>query len=315
MKFLTECISLKTKKSKVIGRVILLFSLALSLTLCKSQENSKPPRQKKPHIEAVRPEPWAGISKVVLIILENTDYEYAIEQPFIKELANRGALLQSYYALERQSQPNYIALVSGSTFGTNNDNVTLNKTHIGDLLEQKGKTWKAYAQGYPGTSGRCFLDIASGPYARRHVPFLSFKNIQQTDRCARVVNADSFQSDLENGTLPDFSIYIPNNNNNGHDTGVAFATNWLSGFLNPILENQNLLKGTLFVLTFDEGTVGSPGENHVATILFGEGIKPGTESSQDYDHYSLLRTFEEIFHLPTLGRNDQSAAPIDDVWN
>jgi hypothetical protein len=46
----------------------------------------------------------------------------------------------------------------------------------------------------------------------------------------------------------------------------------------------------------------------------GPGIARGTVSNHFYDHYSLLRTIEEIFGIGTLDRNDRIAETIRDIW-
>src|SRR5262249_38710208 len=94
--------------------------------------------------------------KIILVILENTDYLDAVTAPFLGGvLASQGVLLTDYHAIGHPSQPNYIALVSGSTYGvTNDNNKIVNGQNIADLLEAKGKSWHVYAEGYPGP---CFL--------------------------------------------------------------------------------------------------------------------------------------------------------------
>src|SRR3954468_5861567 len=80
----------------------------------------------------------SDVRRVVMIILENTDAAVADAQPYLSELAQRGATLRDYHALTHPSQPNYIALVAGDNHGvTGSDPVTLNVRHLGDLLESK----------------------------------------------------------------------------------------------------------------------------------------------------------------------------------
>jgi len=80
----------------------------------------------------------------------------------------------------------------------------------------------------------------------------------------------------------------------------------------------------LIVVTFDEGSdpaaccgeasgfrldhpnVPLPGKNgpgggRTGAVLLSPLIRPGTISTVDYNHYSLLRTIEDIFGLPHLG--------------
>src|SRR5438105_2796468 len=55
--------------------------------------------------------------KVVVVVLENTDYAEGLKQPFLASLAAKGALLTKFQAEAHPSQPNYIAMISGSTQG------------------------------------------------------------------------------------------------------------------------------------------------------------------------------------------------------
>lgn len=252
-----------------------------------------------------------SFQKVFIVVLENTAYEDALAQPFLRDLAASGALLTNFFAETHPSFPNYVALTAGSTYGlTSNAEVTLDVPHIGDLLERAGRTWKAYAEGYPGG---CFLGTSAGAYVRRHVPFLSFANVQ-TDpaRCQRIVDASVLAADVANGTLPDYGLYIPDLNNDGHDTGVAFADAWLARTFGPWLQDPRFTNGMLFVVTFDESPANAP--NHVYTGLYGPGVIPGSTSASRYDHYSLLRTIEDTFGLGTLGQHDATASAITGVW-
>jgi len=178
-------------------------------------------------------------------------------------------------------------------------------------LEAKGKTWKVYAQAYPGN---CFLGAQSGNYVRKHVPFLSYVDVQQdARRCAGIVDDSGFSGDIANGRLPDFSLFIPDIKNDGHDTGVAYADNWLNSYFTPLLKDPAFMKDMLLVISFDEDDK-STTTNHIYTALYGDSVIPGSVSDGSYTHYSLLRTIEDTFGLGTLNQNDRSAAPITGVW-
>lgn len=248
---------------------------------------------------------------IFIVVLENTNAEDAYSQPFMRMIANQGAYLANFHGVTHPSQPNYFALTSGSTWNVDNGMITLDTGHIGDLLEAKGKKWKVYVDNYPGN---CFLKEKRGAYARRHVPFLSYKNIQSNPaRCARIVNSPELQTDIMNGTLPDFSLYIPDNNNNGHDTGVAYADKWLKKTFEPLLKERKFTGGLLFIVVFDEGGKHND-DNHVYAALWGDLVSPGSVSNTRYDLYSLLRTVEDGLHIGTLGRNDQKASPVTGIW-
>jgi phospholipase C len=258
---------------------------------------------------------------VFIVVLENENNEEALEQPFLARLAREGVYLANYHAVTHPSYPNYLALTSGSTWNIWTDfQHTIDETHIGDLLEAKGLQWKTYAEGYPGGEHRrdrsqdeCFLRGKSGKYARKHVPFLSYKNVQEdAGRCARVVSGERLVEDIKEGRLPDYSLYIPDLDNDGHDTSVAHADKWLARTFGPLLKDRRFTEGTLFVVTFDEDD--DHHGNHIYTSLWGDAVVAGTRADARYDHYSLLRTIEDAFALGTLGRNDAKASPITGVW-
>jgi hypothetical protein len=254
--------------------------------------------------------PRLPFQKVFIVVLENTTYAEALAQPFLGALATSGALLTNFFAETHPSLPNYVALTAGSTYGlSSNDEVTLDVSHVGDLLEQTGRTWKAYAEGYPGG---CFLGSSAGAYVRRHLPFVSFRDVQVNPaRCQRVVDASVLADDIVNGTLPDYALYVPDLNNDGHDTGVAFADQWLARVFGPRLGDPRFTDGLLFVVTFDEAFDAS---NHVYTALWGAGVLPGSTSAARYDHLSLLRTIEDAFGLGTMGQQDATAPAIAGIW-
>lgn len=255
--------------------------------------------------------------RVVIVMLENADYEDAVQQPFLKDFAARGALLTNYHGVAHPSQPNYVALTAGTRDGVSGDgNVTVDLRNIADLLDAKGKTWKAYAEGYPGN---CFLGSSDGSYARKHVPFLSLRDVtSDAARCANVVDASAFAGDAARGALPDYSFFSPDLNDDGHDTDVATADRWLSSTFGTLLNDPSFMKGTLFVITFDEDDFllrdGVMVDNHIYAALGGDMVAPGATSDAAYDHYSLLRTVEDGLGVGTLGQNDAQATPIAGVW-
>jgi hypothetical protein len=254
----------------------------------------------------------APFKKIFVVVLENDDYEDAYAQPFMKKLADEGALFEDFRAITHPSYPNYIAMTSGSTHGIDdNGQRTLDVSHLGDLLETKGLDWKVYAEGYPGN---CDLRKSKGRYARRHVPFLSYKNVQENpERCARVVNAERLMADVESGRLAEYSLYIPDNFNNGHDTGMRYADRALRKTFGPLLGDARFNEGMLFVVTFDEDD-GRHG-NRIYTTFWGDSVVPGTRVKARYSLYDLLRTIEDAFGVGTLGRNDERARRITgDLW-
>lgn len=283
------------------SRIQFIHSMILSGIVCLNAASSSAAVENSvPHFK-----------KVFVVVLENEGAEESLAQPFLQDLAKKGAYFNNFHAVSHPSQPNYIAMTAGSTFSIFHDGrVDLDVRNLADLLEEKGKTWKVYAEGYPG---HCFLGASLGKYVRKHVPFLSFRNIQtQPDRCARIVEAPQMVADLVSEGLPDFSLYIPDLDQDGHDTGVAFADEWLKRSFGPLLRNPEFMKDMLFIVTFDEA--GWLSSNQIYTAFYGESVNPGQVSQTRYDFYSLLRTWEEGFGLGSLDQQDALATPITGIW-
>jgi Phosphoesterase family len=248
--------------------------------------------------------------RAIFVIFENTNYANAIKQPFFKQLADNGAHFSNFMALTHPSQGNYVGLTSGSLNGVSGDGrYDLDVNSIADLLEAKGLTWKVYAEGFPGN---CYLGAFSAKYARKHNPFISYVNIQRSpSRCANIVNASQFDQDAASGSLPNYVFYIPDENNDGHDTGVTFADTWYRGKFSSYVNDSSFMAKTVLISTFDES--GWSAKNQIYTSIVGPAVKPGV-ISDNVNLYSLLSLIEQNWNLGNLGKEDVNATSIPNIW-
>src|SRR5436309_9860760 len=116
---------------------------------------------------------------VVLIVFENKEESSVFgrrDAPTFNAMAKRYARLTRYYGVTHPSLPNYLALVSGTTAGITTDctSCIVAARNLADTLESAGMTWKTYAQGLPR---RGFTGASRGRYAKKHVPFLYFRDV------------------------------------------------------------------------------------------------------------------------------------------
>jgi len=124
-------------------------------------------------------------------------------------------------------------------------------------------------------------------------------------RCAKIVNADEIDADLAADGLPQFSYYVPNLDNDGHDTSLDFAMKWFQPWFEERLKNPNFTNGTLFLITFDEDETVT---NHIFASLLGSPVTSGAhEDTTSYSHYSISKTLIDNWKLDNLGRNDVNA--------
>ena len=99
-------------------------------------------------------------------------------------------------------------------------------------------------------------------------------------------------------------MFIPNLKNDGHDTGIDFADNWLKNTFDKIFHDKNFPADLLVIITFDEGTTK---KNHIYTLLYGANIKKGAISSNPYNFLSLLNMIRYEFGVV-------NKPAITDVW-
>ncbi|ORX59702.1 hypothetical protein DM01DRAFT_1381238 [Hesseltinella vesiculosa] len=255
--------------------------------------------------------PGKYFDRVVIFVFENKYYSSVIKNRHFASLPKKysGKLLTNYIATTHPSQPNYIALISGSTKGTNEDDESnIDRQSVVDLLEKKHISWKSYQENYPGG---CNKNMDIGTYARKHNPFMSFTNISgNKKRCANIVNAKQLDRDIAHNKVPQYVFYTPNLNHDAHDKSTAYAGHWFSRFLAKRIRNPAFNKNTLFIVTFDEDDGGNDSKNHVYTALLGPNLNKKLSSAKDaghYNHYSVLRTVEDNWDLGTLQTNDETA--------
>jgi acid phosphatase len=241
---------------------------------------------------------------VYLVIMENEEAKGIVgnaKAPYINSLIAKYGLATNYTAVAHPSEPNYIALFSGSTHGVTDDGIyNLAGKNLADQLEAKGRDWRVYEQNLPDAP--CFTGGTStggpdgpGEYARKHNPAISFTDISgNAARCAKIQNFSHM--DL---AAADFELIVPNLANDMHDTSVAFGDSYLKGFL-PTIINSPAMAGSVLFLTWDEGSSGTGGGGKVATVVIGPGIPAGFTSGTAYTHYSLLRTIQDAWGLGCL---------------
>ena len=283
---------------------------------------------------------------VLIVVLENQDYESAIKNDLLKSLAQKGAVFSNFGNLYHNSYPNYLAMIAGSDFGIHkpqmlsdsqrNFNDDSEHRTIADLLK-----WKNYAEDYPATptAQKPFLGDHK-KYVRKHVPFLSFRGVQNRSFLnvvavdthnqdnAFVTDIGSFIADPQRHPLPEYIFYSPNLDDDGHDPtsnpqkGLTKSSDWLRMFLTTWLHfddttwipKDDQMKRTLVIVTFDESE-GNNKPERIYTVFLGAMVKP-QEVTAAYNHYSVLRTIEDNFGLDPIHKEsgDGAASVITGIW-
>lgn len=196
-----------------------------------------------------------AIQHVVLIVMENSNLWPTLrDAPYMGYLWNTYARATEFYGACHESKPEYMAMTSGRPYSCTSIPVE-NVTNLGDLLQHKGFSWASYQE---SMNSSCDT-VSSHQYFTHHDPFLWYADVvDNASRCdSHIVNSRSFNSSAANGSLPTFSLYVPNNNDDCEWTILPTCDAWLKGFLSPLLNSsrpkvQAMVAHTAFLVVFDE---------------------------------------------------------------
>lgn len=245
---------------------------------------------------------------IVVVMEENHSYSDIIgntsNAPYFNSLAAQGALLTSSHAVTHPSEPNYMALFAGSTFGLSADTCPVSEgttANLGSELLASGRTFKGYSEGLPSTGS---TTCTSGSYARKHSPWINFSNVPTSDS----LPFTSFPTNY--ASLPTLSFVIPNLNDDMHNGTIAQADTWLNSKMSAYATWAKA-NNSLLIVTWDEDDYTE--NNQVPTIIVGQSVKTG-HYSEAVNHYNLLATLEQMYGLARVG-SSASATPVTDIWN
>jgi fibronectin type 3 domain-containing protein len=328
---ITKQLSIKTKSALL---ACLVLSLIGGVFMMWAGHNSKvlalTPSSSEPCVSAPAPVQW---KHVVVLMFENKQYSSVIGSsvastaPFINTLATKCGTAYSgtagstpknnwhdaNYKVDGTSdgsyasKPSYATLTSGvspSVHGLRDDSFTATSgvDNIYNKLRSANKNGKDYVEGI--ASNPCSLtNRSSGDY---HDAIRYYTNLGVTYCNSHDVDLSTFMTDVNNGTLPDFSMIIPKNTSNMHDNTVASGDTWAKNFLTPLLDSAQYKSGdTAIFFLWDEDTA-------IPNVLIAPSIVSGSKvpapTGSPISHFSALRTWQEMLGVsPFLG--DTGLAP------
>lgn len=252
--------------------------------------------------------PPSGYDHVVWVVMENHSYSEVIgsgSAPYENQLASQCGSASRFFAESHPSLPNYIAMTSGSTQGITDDNgPSSHPLNVPSIFSQTNGNWRSLEESMPSN---CYLSN-SGQYAVRHNPAAYYTNIRT--ECASL--------DVPLAATPDvsakFTFVTPNLCNDTHDCSVQTGDTWLSSFLPKVFSSAEYQAGrTAVFLTWDEDD--SSMSNQIPTLVIAPSVVPGTSSTTTFNHYSMLRTTEELLGLGSFIGNAATATSMRSAFN
>jgi phosphatidylinositol-3-phosphatase len=210
------------------------------------------------------------------------------------------------------------------------------KGYMEDMANGKAGEPKSCRHPTPGTLDDTQSAEVGDQYATRHNPFVYFHSIIDHPTCAaNDVDFSKLAGDIKSpATTPSYAFITPNLCSDGHDEpcvdgkpgGLVQINVWLKQHIPAILSSPGFKDNGLLIVTFDEAEATGdnpdsraccderaantpnpgaldqgPGGGLVGAVMISRFIKPGTVANHDYNHYSLLRTVEDMFGLSHLG--------------
>ena len=269
---------------------------------------------------------------VFLLVMESENSKAIIgnpDAPILNALAQDYGLATNYSGVGDPSEPNYVAMLGGDTFGLTTDDPywfpghTINASNLMSQLETACKTWKGYFQGMPyaGYRGYCYPDKCNGipdadtKYVAKHNGIVNFANMQNPTEFGKMFPFAQLSADLQAGTVSNFSYIVPDECHDMHgappwcvDSGptssvqqsflIAQGDALVGSVVNEITSSAMWQGGNnAIIITFDEGNTAT---SNVATIVVTSHGPRGVKDRTSLNHFSLLASVEQTFGLGCL---------------
>jgi len=238
--------------------------------------------------------PPARYDHVVWVWMENHSFSQVMGQadsPYVNSLAAECTTASNYQQVGKPSLPNYIGATSGDTWGIADDagpdTHVLTADNIFRQVRAAGGTAVSYQEAMPSP---CATE-SSGTYAVKHNPAAYYQGADDRAACQRDnLPLDQFRPD----DLPTFAFVTPDLCNDTHDCPVSTGDQWLSNFLPSVLFSNTYRQGrTAVFLVWDE-------DSPMPFVAITQTSPAGGVITDPVNHYSLLRTTEEMLGLPLL---------------
>src|SRR4051812_24173127 len=167
--------------------------------------------------------------RVAVVVFEDNHVD---EQGWLAQAAKQGGRATNAHGETNPSMGNYFAIISGSTQGVSDDDISHGPFRAPTLIGQlaaKDISWKAYFNAMPRA---CYEPTGEHDeydlYAKRHNPFFFFTDvIYDEGYCAdHVVPGTELAKDM--GDLPSFTRLAPDLCQAAHNCKVGAAERWMA---------------------------------------------------------------------------------------
>lgn len=255
--------------------------------------------------------------------------------PYLNQLASGGLVYTNSHGVSHPSQPNLLALFSGSTQGVTSNAQGYSfptQANIAKSLFDAGFSFAGYSENLPADGSQASWS-GDGTYPDLYVRYLNpmamFGNYsgQPNSVVNRTFGAFTSIPTSNYSSLPTVSFIIPNNLHSTHGSNEAYpwagsdddadnnlvlrqmADTWLHDNLDAYATWART-HNSLLIVTGDEERYTGGTAASLSTIVHGDPrlVTPGTNNAY-VNHYNLLRTVTDMYGVAALG-NSASASPF-----
>jgi Phosphoesterase family/Glycosyl hydrolases family 16 len=241
----------------------------------------------------------ARVTKVLVVVeAHQTPAKTKAAMPYISAQARRYGYASRERAVSGLSLPNYLAMVSGRTFGVADDappsaHRLTGRTVFGQALA-RGRTARTYSQGMTST---CRQSDAGG-YSVAHNAWAYFTD--ERAACRRYsVSTARLRADVASGSLPNLGLVVPDRCHGGYTCAPAVADSWFKTLMLAVKAGPDWRAGRLaVVLTTD---LGGRRDHRVMTVVLHPSLS-GRVVDRRLSHYSLTRFMDDVVGARPLHR-------------
>ena len=275
---------------------------------------------------------------VIVLFEENNSYNSIYKSasaPYINSVMTACGLATNYHNITHPSLPNYIGATNGATLAqlgpflpdcTPSVSCESTGNNVFNEVNSAGG-WKGYAESMPSACDKA----NAGFYAPRHNPevyYTDLANCTTNDVPLGTTGSSPLLQDFSSeATAPALATVTPNLCDDMHGVAgcpsnlILAGDNFLKTWL-PLITSTRVYQNqdTLVLIVWDEGEPGTSGEDcatntsdqscHVVSMVIGPSVKPGTQSATLFNHYSLLKTAEDLLGVPELGLSSSATSMI-----
>jgi phosphatidylinositol-3-phosphatase len=289
-----------SRRSAVFVAALALSGLGLAVLGGPSAASAAAPTPSAPCIGSSAP---AHYAHVIVIVEENKAYDQVMgKAPYQTAVAKACGSAANMRAETYPSLPNYLAMTSGAVpSAVQGRDCQPSGTCLADaptIFDQTGGSWRVYAESMPSNCAR--KNTPDGLYVPRHTAAPYFTGLAAA--CLKrqlplgTTTAGPFVDALKTGALPKFALVAPNTTNDAHGGCLSCADAWLARWIPRIVASPAYQDGsTAIFVTYDSDNASA--KNHIATMVIAPSVKPGTVALGAFNHYSMLRTIEDVLGL------------------